>query len=329
MRIILWVLLTLSFACTAQVSKQTLSNHADFFQQQAELRFYDSNQAVIKGKSCLAIFDASTDFAEAERFAEMVTRNYQQPVCYLIASHRHDDHLFGMAILASAFPNAKLIVHQAVGANYQKLQADFADRLNRFQQSINKSEAQLAAQPEPNAEFKARIDAAKMKLSRWQALTLPTPQQVLISQTDLDLGDLTLTLIPSTGHSGGDIMLWLDSDKLLFGADIVDALPYLGDADKPALENTFALISQLKPRLIIPGHGEPYLLSEFETTLQFVTLIWQYSNHALLSGLTVEQAIERFDYGQFKISQNDELTQRATKHFVAAGIKRAYQDSKK
>lgn len=329
MRIASSILFALSIVSNASVSKEALSPHVDFYQQQAELRFYDSNQVIIKGKSCLAIFDASTDFAKAERFAELITQNYSQPVCYLIASHAHDDHLFGMAILQKAFPDAKLIVHNAVAENYAQLQADFLARLDKFKLSILKSEAQLAAQETPNSEFKARIDAAKTKFTRWQSLTLPKPHQVLIAPSELDLGNLTLSLMPTKAHSEGDIMLWLASDKLLFGADVVDLLPYLGEADKQGLYEVFTVINALQPKLIIPGHGAPYKLSELANAQRFVTLIWHYAEQAKLSGLTYQQATERFDYGQFKISQNDELTQRATQHFVAAGIKRAYQESKK
>jgi glyoxylase-like metal-dependent hydrolase (beta-lactamase superfamily II) len=89
----------------------------------------------------------------------------------------------------------------------------------------------------------------------------------------LHLGGERWTVLPAAGHDHAMVMLWCERLGILISADALwqksfgvifpelEGLP--GFAQQQA---TLALIAQLRPRLVIPGHGAPF--TEVDAALQ-------------------------------------------------------------
>ena len=83
----------------AAISWQTINNNIQFLKQQDDLRFYDSNQVLIEGAECALLVDTSGNFAGVEQLVVELKKRLKTPLCYLVATHYHDDHLLGMAVV--------------------------------------------------------------------------------------------------------------------------------------------------------------------------------------------------------------------------------------
>jgi glyoxylase-like metal-dependent hydrolase (beta-lactamase superfamily II) len=87
---------------------------------------------------------------------------------------------------------------------------------------------------------------------------LTWPNVVFKGEMTLWLGKLEVKILQlGRGHTKGDTVVWLPSEKVLFSGDLVEfeATPYAGDAyfeDWPA---TLDAIAALKPDKLVPGRG--------------------------------------------------------------------------
>ena len=84
------------------------------------------------------------------------------------------------------------------------------------------------------------------------------PTMTFKGEMTLWLGKLEVKLMQvGRGHTKGDTIAWIPSQKVLFSGDLVefDATPYAGDAyfeDWPA---TLDALAALKPSSLVPGRG--------------------------------------------------------------------------
>ncbi|WP_219415965.1 MBL fold metallo-hydrolase [Pseudonocardia nigra] len=78
--------------------------------------------------------------------------------------------------------------------------------------------------------------------------------------TALDLGGrITELRHLGRGHTDHDLVVHVPDAGVVFAGDLVEqgAPPDLGDADIPAWPATLDALLGLRPRLVVPGHGEP------------------------------------------------------------------------
>ncbi|MFT6039450.1 MAG: glyoxylase-like metal-dependent hydrolase (beta-lactamase superfamily II) [Candidatus Azotimanducaceae bacterium] len=103
-------------------------------------------------------------------------------------------------------------------------------------------------------------------------------------------------------HSPGDISVWLDDEKILIAGDIAfhqRLLAIFPDTHVPAWIISFEKMAQLKPRVVIPGHGEPTDIKTLRQTTQGYLQFLTQQVQAILEtgdGLAEAYAIDQSDY---------------------------------
>jgi glyoxylase-like metal-dependent hydrolase (beta-lactamase superfamily II) len=92
----------------------------------------------------------------------------------------------------------------------------------------------------------------------FDGVTLRPPTRVFDGQLELRVGDKKVELIEvGPAHTAGDVMVWCESDRVLYSGDIlfINAHPIIWDGP---LSNWIAAcerILELEPAMIVPGHG--------------------------------------------------------------------------
>ncbi|OUS70572.1 MBL fold metallo-hydrolase [Pseudoalteromonas sp. A601] len=316
---------TLLSISQAHAQWQKISNHVDFFQQSANLRFYDSNQILIKGDNCALMFDASGNFSAVEATVKHLKHTLKVPLCYLVASHFHDDHLLGMAVLQHHYPNAKLITHQKLAANFADFKQAYNNKLETYQQSIELSFQRLAKQPkEKQPAWRDKLELAKNRLLRWQEYTLKPPALAVTDSLALDLGNYPITINAYQAHTNADLMLYAEQQTILIGGDIVDYLPYPGHGN---LTDWRELLTELAAntieQTILPGHGEPITIKDLQQSHAFLTAIQEHVQNNPEQDLTqLQQSFNKQFANQYI---TDDISAKAYPIFLQAGLKRAKQ----
>lgn len=324
------LLLLSYFAVAAKTSVaatqwRSISPHVKFLEQSSALRFYDSNQVLIQGDKCALMFDASGDFAGVEATIEQLKSSLKTPLCYLVASHFHDDHLLGMAILQHHFPDAQLIVHQQLAVEFKAIQKTYTDKLDSYEKSVELSFQRLSEQPAAQQQqWRNKLNLAKQRLLRWRQYQLHPPNIQISAPLTLELGNYPVTINAYQAHTNADLTLSAENHTILVGADIVDWLPYPGHGN---FDNWLNVLTQLhndkRIKIILPGHGSVLKADDLQQPLSFLQAIQAHvTAHPQQDLLQLEQS---FNPQFAKDYQIDAISQKAYPLFLQAGLKQAKQ----
>jgi glyoxylase-like metal-dependent hydrolase (beta-lactamase superfamily II) len=190
---------------------------------------YDVNSTMISGEKEMLLIDAQFSLSSAHRLtAEILESGKRLTTIYV--THPHPDHLFGLAVLKQAFPDAKVLAMPQAAA--------------------------AVANAWPNRQ-------------KFWAPTygnnIPGPEPVLPEA----LSEPVLTLeghrFPVTGPVGGsdgpgNSFVHIPSLKAVVTGDIVFDRAYFGvtkDAAREEWLKSIAQIAALKPEIVVPGHEGP------------------------------------------------------------------------
>lgn len=169
---------------------------------------------------------------ETQQIREFVQRRCPRGIRYVVNTHHHADHVYGSYL----FPEAELIAH--------RLCRDILLKVG--QESLARAKAQT-------------IDLAPVELR--------IPQLVFETELLLRLGEKTIHLIHSPGHSPDGLIAHIREDKVLAASDTVTPVPLMVRGSSGDLIESLKLIKSLNLENIIQGHGGVLLRGEVDETI--------------------------------------------------------------
>ncbi len=171
--------------------------------------------------------------SEARQMAEFVSRRSNGGIRYVILTHYHADHTYG----AYLFRDAEVISH-----------ALCRDWIVEHGQ--------------------AGLEAARAQTPDLAEVQIRAPDVVFEGgEMTLRLGNKTLQLLHSPGHTVDSIVVHVKEDRILFAADTVMPVPYIVDGDLKAFVESLRMLRSLSLENIVQGHGEVILRGEINETL--------------------------------------------------------------
>ena len=104
------------------------------------------------------------------------------------------------------------------------------------------------------------------------------------------------------GHTGGDVVIYLPAEKILFTGDLlVEGMPYMGDGFLSDWIQTLEKLNSLDVAIVVPGHGRPFSDPERIAHLQSLLAdLWEKAGAACKEKLSAEQAAEQIDVTDHK-----------------------------
>jgi len=186
-----------------------------------------ANVGFIIGDNCIAVIDSGGSYLEGTYLRQAIRRHTQLPICYVINSHVHPDHLLGNA----AFKQDKPIY-----VGHEKLPAALAARQGTFSRVFKET----LGKAYDGSEF------------------IPPTLTVAIGEAkDLDLGNRIITLTAySTSHTDHDVTV-LDNDTNTFWTGdllFMERIPVL-DGSILGWLKTMEQLQQQDFSTVVPGHG--------------------------------------------------------------------------
>src|SRR5687767_1542145 len=187
---------------------------------------YDVNSAMIIGERDMLVIDPQFSLSEAHKLAAEILESKKRLVA-IYSTHAHPDHLFGLAVLKQAFPDAKIVALPA---------------------TVNAAKTGWPA-----------------RQKFWVATygnNIPGPEPVLPEELATPVLTLEGEEFPITGgvqgsDGPGNSFVWVPSLKAVITGDIVFDRVYFGVPRDQARQNwqkTIDQIAALNPAIVIPGH---------------------------------------------------------------------------
>lgn len=273
------IVLTLSFqlAHAVEVGFKPVADGVYAYVGDTEGRTYDNeglnaNIGLVVTPAGAVLIDSGATFQSARKIHEAAKRVTQQPIKWVINTGGQD--------------------HRWLGNGY-------------FQSQGVVTMAHAGAQADMKARSAAHLEGLKVLKERLDG-TVPTlPTRFLNgTSTKLELGGVVLEVkYRQGGHTPGDALVWLPQKNVLFSGDVVYVDRVLGlhpVSNTKAWLDSFAMIDEIKPSIIVPGHGQVTQLKTAQAqTRDLLIALRTHMKKAVDDGVDMSTAIKSFDAKPF------------------------------
>ena len=177
----------------------------------------------------VVVVDALASPRQGEQLVRTIRRNTRRPIAWLVLTHHHPDHHFGAVALRKA--GARIIAHP--------------------------DKRVLASEGGENALIADWVRVVGLDAMRGFEFA-DTPDRPVTRADTLRLGGRTIVIShPGAGHSPGDLIVWLPSERVLFAGDVLveDGVSMVVDGNADELLRVLDTVSALNPGAVVPGHG--------------------------------------------------------------------------
>jgi len=264
-----------------------------------------SNNLVIINDDHVMLVDSSVTPAAARGLVEGIKTLTDKPIKYVFNTHYHFDHAHGNQIFGD---DVEIIGHEFVRS--MLLTDVLAQRTNQsFTAGIPAQVEALRARVAgtTDAVERSRLEA-QLVIQEAHGVavqeTRPTPPNVTYrdSLTLVKGGREVQLHFPGRGHTGGDSLVFLPEERIVFTGDFFvgspgsGGLPYMGDGYVEEWPASLDGLRSLDFDVIVPGHGAPFREREQIDHLQaYLRDFFGQVSAFHAEGLSVQDATARVD----------------------------------
>ena len=229
-----------------------------------------ANIGFIRGARCVAVIDTGGSIAVGRALREAVKAVTDLPVCYVINTHVHPDHIFG---------NAAFKQDQPIFVGHHRLPAAMAARGQHY------------------------LNALTRDLGGITAGSAVIPPQLTVKDTwELDLGGRIVKLRAwPTAHTDNDLTVYDEQTQTLWLSDLlfIDHIPVVDGSLKGWL-SVLKELQGMRPRHVIAGHGKATTAwpGAIETQQRYLDTLLRETRLAIRRKQTIQQAVDGVGYSE-------------------------------
>lgn len=232
----------------------------------------DPNSGVIIGDDGVMVIDTTATPLMAQALIKHIREVTDLPIKYVVLTHYHAVRVLG----ASAY--FKEGAEQIIASR------------GTHELIVERGEQDMRSEIERFPRLFAGVESVP---------GLSWPTMVFEKELTIFLGKLEVRLAHiGMGHTKGDTIAWIPSQKICFSGDLVeyDAAAYTGDAQLAEWPETLEALRALGAEKLVPGRG-PALLTPSEVnagidyTKDFVSTLLGSAREAVAEGLDLKQAM--------------------------------------
>jgi quinoprotein relay system zinc metallohydrolase 2 len=223
-----------------------------------------ANIGFIVGGRCVAVVDTGGSFAVGRSLLTVLRQRTSLPVCYVILTHAHPDHVFGAAALRRDRPI--FVGHHNLPRALQQRGQFYLNRLER--------------------------DLGPLS----EGTEVVVPALLVEDELRLDLGGRTILLRAwPVAHTDSDLTVFDEQTGTLWASDLLflEHTPVL-DGSITGFLTVMVELGALPARRFVAGHGRSDLPwpQALEPERRYLMLIRDETRLALKQGKTIEDAID-------------------------------------
>jgi glyoxylase-like metal-dependent hydrolase (beta-lactamase superfamily II) len=228
----------------------------------------NANIGLVVTNAGAVLIDSGATFQSARKIHEAAKKVTDQPIQWVINTGGQDHRWLG---------NGYFTAQGITTVAHADAQADMQNRSGEHLEGLK--------------ILKERLDGT--------VATLPT-RFITGQDTRLELGGTVFELKHRNGgHTPGDTLVWLPQKNVLFAGDVVYVDRVLGLHPVSNTRNwleSFAVIDELKPPIIVPGHGNVTNLATAQLqTRDLLLALRAHMKKAVDDGVDLSAAVKSFD----------------------------------
>jgi len=223
-----------------------------------------ANLGFVVGQRCVAVIDSGGTPLLGQRWRATIERTTRLPICFVIDTHAHPDHVLGNAAFAG--PGTRFVASA-------KFNAAMSARAPYFLRALERD----------------------FGISAPQA-SVVQPTLAVDGTREFDLGDRVLVAQTwPTAHTDNDLTVYDRNTRTLFTSDLlfVEHIPVV-DGNLRGWLATMQQLARIAATLIVPGHGptRPAGPEAWAPQQAYLEALLRETRAALKSGKTLSQAVD-------------------------------------
>ena len=235
---------------------------------------FNSNAGFVVTPEGVVAIDALGTPALGEAMVIAIRKITDKPIRKVIVTHYHADHFYGLQAFKKA--GAEVWAHAAA--------REYLD----------------------GSEGAARLAQRRAELAPWvDEATRLVPADVWIEgNRSFTLGGTQFDIIHlGPAHSPEDVIIVVGKSGVIFTGDILFSgrIPFVGEADSKRWLQTFSRLIDLRPRIMISGHGAPSRnpAVDLALTRNYLLYLRQSMGKAVEDFVSFDEAYARTDWSRF------------------------------
>jgi glyoxylase-like metal-dependent hydrolase (beta-lactamase superfamily II) len=265
-----------------------------------------SNGLVIVNADHTMLVDTSVTPAAARALvAQIKAELTPKPIKYVFNSHYHFDHAHGnqifgddVEIMAHEFIRKMHLTNVIQQRTNRNFTAGLPAQIEQMKERIAK-----AATPDERAKLQAALSVTEAHHKAVQETVVKPPNVTFTDKMVIHKGGREVQLLfLGRGHTGGDTMVFLPAERILFTGDFFEGRPgggvlsYLGDAFIDEWSDSLERMKSVEFDTIVPGHGAPLKeRKQIDDFQLYLREFWRQATAMRNQGLTAQQAVEKID----------------------------------
>src|SRR5712671_573056 len=188
------------------------------------------NVGIVVGSKATLVVDTGLGPRNGDAIVREMRKVSTNTDVYVVTTHYHPEHSLG----AAAFKGARLL-------------------MTRMQQQ---DMTELGKQIQDTFAGRSAVTAEMLN-----GVPYPTPDILFDREYRLDLGGVHTRMLwrgPAAMHTGGDTMIFVEEDRVLFTGDVVMSQRFLAAQTTSSITtwlSTLDELASLKPAKVVPSHG--------------------------------------------------------------------------
>jgi cyclase len=197
-----------------------------------------------------------------------------RPIDAVLNSHWHNDHIWGNQVfdantdIISTEETRRLFIATRGHGAYDSFMAEAEANLE-----ATRAQFQAAEEEGQRRQLAVWIDYHQSVVDTKPILRIRAPNLTFAERLAFHGRDRSAELIPFVGgHTESDAVLLLPQEGIAFMSDLlfIGHHPYLGGGDPERLLHILDAVSDLAPKLLVPGHGPVGMADSLAQMRQYV-----------------------------------------------------------
>ena len=299
----------------------------------------DGNAVAIVGDTCVVVVDAPASYLAKRHLATIQTLT-RKPVCFLVNTHSHRDHVLGDYVYKDAFPAMSIIQQETAAeisdrvnpAAVEALKGDAAaDQRRQLEAAVSAAAANPTTPYNTERANRDLQEAIPVLESARDGRYVPADVTYADAMTLRLGGGTDVQLLHMVGHTFGDTVVWVPKEHILITGDLVIApVPYGGGTKRyDEWATSLDRLIAFDAAAVVPGHGEVLYGARYLTEQRdlFRALMTQ-AVAAVRAGHTLETFKKDLDLSAFEtrfVHNDPELKWAWDNYFIGKGNALAVQ----
>lgn len=239
----------------------------------------DPNSGVVIGERSILVADTTATPAMARDLIEKIRTVSDKPIQYVLLTHYHAVRVLGASAYVAEGASEIIASRGTYDLIVERGAQDMKSEMERFPRLFR------------NAESVPGLT--------WPTLVVGDGTPGRQGTLRLDLGGVEVEIWhPGPGHTKGDTVAWVASEKVLFSGDLVEyeAGVYTGDAQLAEWPITLEALRALGAEALMPGRGEAMrgntnVNKALDYTKRWVQTLFTAAQQAVAQGMDLKAAM--------------------------------------